>query len=110
MRRRNCTAFSRGWHSPRNWRKAIRRLHIFPPIRCREAPWTVSRQRSSLARRSDLPRRYPRRRETLYAECRLNAGAELTLPRDYEETALYVVSGDVDIDTCHFGSGTMVVC
>ena len=46
---------------------------------------------------------------TLYAECRLNAGAELTLPGDYSETALYVVSGDVDVDTCHFGSGTMVV-
>ena len=46
---------------------------------------------------------------TLYAECRLNAGAEVTLPQDIDEIALYVVSGNVDIDTGHFASGTMVV-
>ncbi|MEM1263555.1 MAG: pirin family protein [Pseudomonadota bacterium] len=47
--------------------------------------------------------------DTLYADCRLNAGAEFVLPTDNEEIAVYVVSGDIDIDTRHFSSGAMVV-
>ncbi|MEM8984037.1 MAG: pirin family protein [Pseudomonadota bacterium] len=47
--------------------------------------------------------------ETLYADCRLNAGAELALPIDIDEMAVYVVSGDIDIEASHFGAGTMVV-
>ncbi|MEO1035537.1 MAG: pirin family protein [Pseudomonadota bacterium] len=46
---------------------------------------------------------------TIYAECRMNGGAELELPTDYAEIGLYVVSGNVDIDTCHFGGGTLIV-
>ena len=47
--------------------------------------------------------------EMIYAECRMNGGAELALPTDYDEIGLYVVSGDVDIDSAHFDSGTLIV-
>jgi redox-sensitive bicupin YhaK (pirin superfamily) len=46
---------------------------------------------------------------TLYLECRMPQGSELTLPDDYEEIAAYVVSGSVNIDGETFGEGVMAV-
>jgi redox-sensitive bicupin YhaK (pirin superfamily) len=45
----------------------------------------------------------------LYLECRLAAGAELTLPQDYDERAVYVVSGDVMIEAQPLAAGVMGV-
>lgn len=46
---------------------------------------------------------------TLYLECRLPAGAEITLPDNYREMAAYVVSGDVQIEQCNYRQGVMVI-
>ncbi len=46
---------------------------------------------------------------TLYLECLMPAGSELTLPDQYPETAAYVVSGSVTIDDQSYGKGVMVV-
>ncbi len=46
---------------------------------------------------------------TLYLECLLQAGAELELPKDYTELALYVVSGTVGIDDQTYPGGVMAV-
>ncbi len=46
---------------------------------------------------------------TLYMECRLEAGAELTLPDDQQELALYVVEGEVSIDGETHAAGVMAV-
>jgi redox-sensitive bicupin YhaK (pirin superfamily) len=45
----------------------------------------------------------------LYLECRLPAGSSLTLPDGYEETAAYVVDGQVDIEGQSVGAGLMAV-
>ncbi len=45
----------------------------------------------------------------LYAHARLDAGAELALPDEHEERALYVVDGAVDCGDKSFGEGTMLV-
>ncbi len=46
---------------------------------------------------------------TLYLECRLPGGLELSLPDDYREMAVYVVSGDVQFDERTYTDGVMVV-
>jgi redox-sensitive bicupin YhaK (pirin superfamily) len=46
---------------------------------------------------------------TLYLEVRLNAGADLELPRDANERAVYVVEGTVTIDGQPYHEGTMAV-
>ena len=45
----------------------------------------------------------------LYLECRLPKGSVLMLPESYQESAAYVVSGDVRIDQQNYASGVMVV-
>ena len=44
-----------------------------------------------------------------YAHCTLDAGARLSIPADYAERAVYVASGEVEIDHQRFGSGRMIV-
>lgn len=46
---------------------------------------------------------------TLYLECKMSAGSELLLPQDYDESALYVVSGAVQVDGQQVAAGTMAV-
>jgi redox-sensitive bicupin YhaK (pirin superfamily) len=46
---------------------------------------------------------------TLYLECVMPEGSELTLPDQYPELAAYVVSGSITIDDRSFGSGVMAV-
>ena len=46
---------------------------------------------------------------TLYLECQFQAGAELTLPDDQEEIALYVVSGSVKVGEESYAEGSMAV-
>lgn len=46
---------------------------------------------------------------SLYLECRLAAGAVLTLPDQYQELAIYVVSGEVSIDGENYPGGVMAV-
>jgi redox-sensitive bicupin YhaK (pirin superfamily) len=46
---------------------------------------------------------------TLYLECVMPEGSELTLPDRYPELAAYVVSGSITIDDRSFGSGVMAV-
>lgn len=46
---------------------------------------------------------------TLYLECRLPKGSELELPKTYREMAIYVVSGDVQIDQRRYAEGIMAV-
>jgi redox-sensitive bicupin YhaK (pirin superfamily) len=46
---------------------------------------------------------------TLYVEVRLDAGAEITLPLDYEERAVYVVDGVIACDDAQGLSGEMMV-
>ena len=46
---------------------------------------------------------------TLYLECRFAANAVLTLPADYDELAVYVVSGDIDVGEHRLGEGRMAV-
>jgi len=45
----------------------------------------------------------------LYLECRLPAGSSLVLPDGYEETAAYVVDGQVSIEGQSVGAGLMAV-
>ena len=47
--------------------------------------------------------------ETLYADIALNAGATITLPRETEERAIYILSGCVRVDNTDFESGQMLV-
>ena len=46
---------------------------------------------------------------TLYLECVMPKGSELSLPDQYDEIAAYVVSGSVTIDGRSFGEGVMAV-
>jgi len=46
---------------------------------------------------------------TLYLECVMPEGSELTLPDQYEEIGAYVVSGSITIDDKSYGAGVMVV-
>ncbi len=46
---------------------------------------------------------------TLYLECRLAAGANLALPREVDELAVYVVDGEVGIDGRRYAAGQMAV-
>ena len=46
---------------------------------------------------------------TLYLECLMPAGSELTLPVDYPEIGAYVVSGNVAIDADDYGAGVLAV-
>jgi redox-sensitive bicupin YhaK (pirin superfamily) len=46
---------------------------------------------------------------TLYLECVMPEGSELTLPEQYEEIGAYVVSGSVTIDDNSYGAGVLVV-
>jgi len=46
---------------------------------------------------------------TLYLECRLPDGAELTLPYDYDEIAVYVVTGELRIGGRLLGAARMAV-
>jgi hypothetical protein len=46
---------------------------------------------------------------TLYLDCRLPQGAEVTLPDSYEELAAYVVSGTVRVDEDSYDTGAMFV-
>ena len=46
---------------------------------------------------------------TLYLECVMPEGSELTLPDQYPEIAAYVVSGKITIDDCAYGEGVMAV-
>lgn len=46
---------------------------------------------------------------TLYLECVMPQGSELTLPVDYPEIAAYVVSGGITIDDRDYGAGVMAV-
>ena len=45
----------------------------------------------------------------LYLECRMPAGSSLVLPDGYDECAVYVVEGAVQIDDKSIGSGLMAV-
>lgn len=45
--------------------------------------------------------------ETIYADHRLDAGAQIKLPSETVERAIYVVSGSVAIDECDLDRGTM---
>jgi redox-sensitive bicupin YhaK (pirin superfamily) len=45
----------------------------------------------------------------LYLECRMPAGSRLTLPENYDERALYVVSGSVNIEGQPLAAGVMGV-
>ncbi|HCS23620.1 MAG TPA: pirin family protein [Alphaproteobacteria bacterium] len=47
--------------------------------------------------------------ETLYADVTLAAGAQLPLPRDMEERALYVLSGDIEIGGVAYAPQQMLV-
>ena len=46
---------------------------------------------------------------TLYLDCQLEAGATLTLPQDYAELAVYVVEGELEIDTATYPAGVMAI-
>ncbi len=46
---------------------------------------------------------------TLYLECRVPANAGLRLPRECKEMAVYVVSGEIEIEHCAFPAGVMLV-
>lgn len=46
---------------------------------------------------------------TLYLELRLPGGCELSLPADYEERAVYVVSGRIEIGGQSYGEGVLAV-
>jgi redox-sensitive bicupin YhaK (pirin superfamily) len=46
---------------------------------------------------------------TLYLECVMPRGSELTLPDQYDEIGAYVVTGSVTIDGRSFGEGVMAV-
>ena len=44
-----------------------------------------------------------------YAHCTLDAGAGLEVPGEYSERAIYVASGEIEVDRQCFGPGRMVV-
>ncbi len=44
-----------------------------------------------------------------YADAKLEAAAKLSLSADYEERAIYVVDGVVELARCRFGAGRMLV-
>lgn len=46
---------------------------------------------------------------TIYVEADLDEGAELTAPSDFDELAVYVVSGAVEIDGLAIAPGTMAI-
>jgi len=46
---------------------------------------------------------------TLYLECVMPKGSQVTLPDQYEEIGAYVVSGSVSIDGRSYGAGVMAV-
>lgn len=46
---------------------------------------------------------------TLYLECRFLGGGEITLPDGYDELAVYVATGSVEIDGEQYNEGTMAV-
>jgi hypothetical protein len=46
---------------------------------------------------------------TLYLECRMPAGSSLSLPFDYDEIAIYVVSGELRIGDTLLGAARMAV-
>ena len=61
---------------------------------------------SFLGLHSPLPTRSP----LVYAQIRLAAGARLDIPAEYEEQALYLVSGELDLaDDGVFGAGQLLV-
>jgi len=47
--------------------------------------------------------------QTVYLECQMPPGSELTLPDGYPELAAYVVSGKVDIDNHEYAGGVMAI-
>ena len=47
--------------------------------------------------------------DTLYMECLLPAGRELTIPADVDELAAYVVSGDVAVSGSNYRGGVLLV-
>jgi redox-sensitive bicupin YhaK (pirin superfamily) len=47
--------------------------------------------------------------ETLFADIALAAGARLPLDADYEERAVYVVDGEVDVEGDRFGTGRLLI-
>jgi redox-sensitive bicupin YhaK (pirin superfamily) len=47
--------------------------------------------------------------ETLYVEVDLAAGADLSLPGDVEELAIYVVDGEIEVGACRVVAGRMAV-
>ncbi len=47
--------------------------------------------------------------DTLYMECVMPAACKLTVPRDTDELAAYVVSGAVDVDGERYGEGVLMV-
>ncbi|MFL6947595.1 MAG: pirin family protein, partial [Xanthobacteraceae bacterium] len=47
--------------------------------------------------------------DTLFAEARLEPGASLPLDDAYEERAIYVVAGEIDVQGDRFGSGRLLV-
>ncbi len=46
---------------------------------------------------------------TVYLECNFPEGTKLTLPTEYQELAVYVVSGEIKIESSTYTSGTMAV-
>ena len=47
--------------------------------------------------------------DTIFAEARLTPGATLPLDATYEERAIYIVSGEIDLQGDHFSSGRLLV-
>lgn len=47
--------------------------------------------------------------DTLYFECVMPAGQEITVPGDAAELAAYVVSGEIEVDGLRYGGGVMLV-
>jgi len=47
--------------------------------------------------------------DTLYFECVMPAGQEITVPGDAAELAAYVVSGETEVDGLRYGGGVMLV-
>jgi redox-sensitive bicupin YhaK (pirin superfamily) len=47
--------------------------------------------------------------ETLYVEADLDEGAELPLPRDVEDLAVYVVVGEIEVGTRPVGEGRLAI-
>jgi redox-sensitive bicupin YhaK (pirin superfamily) len=47
--------------------------------------------------------------DTLFADVVLDAGAKMPLDADYEERAIYIVSGEIDVAGDRFAAGQMIV-